>query len=179
MPSMRFAPLVAVALLGCAPSGALPDAEPLEAVADLDLDRYLGRWYEIAKYPNAFEEGLVAVTADYGRRDDGDIRVLNAGREGSFAGERQTAEGRAWVPDADAPAELRVSFFWPFAADYWVIALDPDYRWAVVGEPDRRYLWILARTPTLPVPTYAGIVEWIERLGYDASRLERMPQPPA
>lgn len=81
------------------------------------------------------------------------------------------------MPDPTAPAKLRVSFFWPFAADYWVIDLDPDYRWAVVGEPGRRYLRVLSRTPTLPAPTYAAVVERIRALGYDPSRLERMTHP--
>ena len=77
------------------------------------------------------------------------------------------------------PAKLRVSFFWPFAIDYWVIALDPDYRWAVVGQPDRSYLWILSRTPTLPETTYAAILDAVRARGYDPSRLEPMPQPDA
>jgi apolipoprotein D and lipocalin family protein len=175
----RAALLAGALLLGCAPSGALPDAPPLEAVDSFDLERYLGTWYEIAKYPNTFEEGLVAVTAEYSLREDGTVRVLNSGRQGSFDGEWTSAEGKAWVPDAEAPAELRVSFFWPFSADYWVIALDPGYRWAVVGEPDRDYLWILSRTPTLPPATYQAIVQQIGEQGYDPSRLEPMPQPAA
>lgn len=179
MIATRAALLASALLLGCAPNGALPDAAPLEAVDAFDFERYLGTWYEIAKYPNAFEEGLVAVTAEYARREDGMIRVLNSGLRGAFDGERKTAEGKAWVPDAAAPAKLRVSFFWPFAADYWVIALDPGYGWAVVGEPDRDYLWILSRTPTLPPVTYQAIVQHIREQGYDPSRLEPMPQPAA
>jgi apolipoprotein D and lipocalin family protein len=172
--------LGAFLLLGCAlhpPSGALPDAPPLAAVDAFDLQRYLGRWYEIAKYPNWFEAGLVAVTADYELGGDGEIRVLNAGRKGSFDGPVDSAEAHAWVPDDAAPAKLRVQFFWPFSADYWVIALDPDYRWAVVGEPDRSFLWILSRTPTLPEATYQAILGRIEELGYDSSLLEPTPQP--
>jgi apolipoprotein D and lipocalin family protein len=121
----------------------------------------------------------VAVTARYSLRKDGTVRVLNAGLQGSFDGERKSAEGKAWVPDATAPAELRVSFFWPFAADYWVIDLDPEYRWAVVGEPDRRFLWILSRTPALPEATYSALVQRIRELGYDPSRLEPMTHPDA
>lgn len=171
--------LSAAWVMGCAPSGALPGAAPLQAVGALDLERYLGTWYEVAKYPNSFERGLVAVTAEYSWREDGRVRVLNSGLEGSFDGERKSAEGKAWVPDAAAPARLRVSFFWPFAADYWVIGLDPDYRWAVVGEPDRRYLWVLSRTPTLPAATFAAIVQRIRALGYDPGRLEPMTHPSA
>lgn len=174
----RILGLLGAALVaGCAPSGALPGAAPLEAVDALDLERYLGTWYEIAKYPNAFEKGLMAVTAEYSLREDGTVRVLNSGLQGSFDGERKSAEGKAWVPDPTAPAKLRVEFFWPFAAGYWVIALDPDYRWAVVGEPDRRFLWILSRTPILPEATVAALVQRIRELGYDPGRLEPMIHP--
>jgi apolipoprotein D and lipocalin family protein len=162
--------------LGCATSGALPDAAPLTAVESFDLARYLGTWYEIAKYPVWFEDGLVGVEAEYTLREDGDVRVLNSGFEGTFDGERDTAEGHAWVPDPAEPAKLEVRFFWPFTGDYWVIALDPDYRWSVVGEPGRGYLWILSRTPTLPETTYLAIVKRIHDLGYDTTRIERMPQ---
>jgi lipocalin len=166
-------PLLAV---GCATSGALPGAAPLTAVDSLELPRYLGTWYEIAKYPVSFEKGLVGVQADYSLRGDGDVRVVNSGYEGTFEGERSTAEGRAWVVDPAEPAKLRVRFFWPFSAPYWVIALDPDYDWAVVGEPGRKYLWILCRSKTMPDDLYDEIVARIHELGYDTSRLEKMPQ---
>lgn len=164
---------------GCSssPSGALPDAAPLTSVEGLVLERYLGTWYEIAKYPMRFEEGLVGVTATYSLRPDGKVRVENAGFEGDFDGERKTAVAKAWAPDPERPSELKVEFFWPFRADYWVVALDPDYAWAVVGEPERRYLWVLSRTPALDEGTYAGILARITALGYDVTRLEPMPQP--
>lgn len=165
-----------VLALGCSTSGALPGAAPLSAVESFDLSRYLGTWYEIAKYPVSFEEGLVGVQAEYSMRDDGDIRVLNSGFEETFDGERSTAEGKAWVPDPAEPAKLEVRFFWPFTGDYWVIALDPEYRWSVVGEPDRGYLWILSRSPALPETEYRQIVERIHDLGYDTTRIEKMPQ---
>jgi lipocalin len=165
-----------LALVGCASSGALPGAGDLTAVGSFDVERYLGTWYEIAKYPVSFERGLVGVTAEYSLRDDGDLRVLNAGYRESFDGERKSIEGRAWASDPEEPAKLKVRFFWPFWASYWVIALDPEYRWAVVGEPGRRYLWILSRTPALPEDTYARIVARIHDLGYDTSRIEKMPQ---
>jgi lipocalin len=168
---------LALSLLGgCASSGALPGAAPLTSVESFDLSRYLGTWYEIAKYPVSFEEGLVGVKAEYSLRDDGDIRVLNSGYEGTFDGELSTAEGRAWVSDPAEPAKLTVRFFWPFTGDYWVIALDPAYRFAVVGEPDRGYLWILSREKFLPEATYREIVARIHDLGYDTSRIEKMPQ---
>jgi lipocalin len=165
-------------VLGCRASGALPGAKPLASVPNLDLERYLGTWYEIAKYPVSFEKGLVGVTAKYSMRDDGKVRVENAGYKGTFEGERKTAIGKAWVPDPEKPAELKVSFFWPFAAKYWVIAIDPEYRWSIVGEPGRRYLWILAREPVIDDALYGRLLERIRKLGYDPDRLERMPQRP-
>ncbi len=173
-----LAAAVFVAATACAssPSGALPDAGPLESVDTLETERYLGLWYEIAKYPFRFEKGLVGVTAEYSLRDDGKIRVVNGGNKETLDGERTTSEGKAWAPDPEHPERLKVQFFWPFKGDYWVIALDPEYRWSVVGEPKRRYLWILSRTPTLPTDIYESIVTRITELGYDVSRLEPMPQ---
>ncbi len=160
------------------PSGALPGAGPLTSVAPFETERYLGLWYEIAKYPVRFEEGLVGITAQYAPLDDGRLRVVNAGREATLDGELERSEAVAWVPDPAHPARLKVQFLWPFSGDYWVIALDPDYGWAVVGEPKRRYLWILARTPELPAETYTDVLARITALGYDVARLERVPQPP-
>ncbi|MHC4955907.1 MAG: lipocalin family protein [Planctomycetota bacterium] len=162
---------------GCQASGALPDAPPLRAVTSVDLERYLGTWYEISKYPVSFEKGLVGVTATYSMRDDGNIRVENAGYKGSFDGKLKSATARAWVPNAERPAELKVSFFWPFSAKYWVIGLDTDYQWAIVGEPGRRYLWILARQPRIHDELYQRLVAQVKKLGYDPSLLEKMPQP--
>ena len=173
---MRGIALLGLVLFGCRASGALPGAGPLRSVDSFDLDRYLGKWYEIAKYPVSFEEGLVGVTAEYSMRDDGKVRVRNAGLEGSFDGKPKSATAKAWVPDPARPAELKVSFFWPFAAKYWVIALDAQYRWAIVGEPGRKYLWILARTPALDEAEYARLVAKVRELGYDPDRLEKTPQ---
>ncbi len=171
--------LTCIALLAsCAssPSGALPGAGELEPVAEFDANRYMGLWYEIAKYPVRFEKGLVAITAEYSLREDGDIQVINTGRKGTLDGPLSQAGAKAWAPDPDDPARLKVQFFWPFRADYWVLALDPEYRWAVVGEPKRRYLWILSRTPTIAPETRALIETEITSLGYDVSRLEDVLQ---
>jgi len=153
---------------------------PLDVVEPFDLERYLGRWYEIASFPQRFQEGCVATTATYSRRDDGRIRVVNACRDGSFDGALRRVEGVAWVANpAKSAAALEVSFFWPFRGDYWVIALDPAYRWAVVGHPSRDSLWILSRTPHLEPAVYDGILARIRAQGYDLDRLTRTPQPTA
>ena len=153
---------------------------PLDVVAEIDLDRYVGRWHEIASFPQRFQEGCVATTANYTRRDDGRIRVENECRDGSFDGDLRRVEGVAWVADpSGSQAKLKVQFFWPFRGDYWVIELDPEYRYAVVGHPSRDYLWILARTRTLDPALYEMLLARIESHGYDLERLNQTPQPPA
>jgi lipocalin len=107
---------------------------PLPTVERVELDRYLGTWYEIARYPAPFQEGCVATSADYSRRDGGGIRVLNSCRVETLDGELREAEGRARIVDPESNAKLKVTFFWPFWGDYWVLGLGPDYEWALVGE---------------------------------------------
>jgi apolipoprotein D and lipocalin family protein len=148
----------------------------LLTVAVVDLDRYLGRWYEIASYPAWFQRGCTATTADYSRRPDGAIQVVNSCRKGSLDGKMKMAKGKATVADPASNAKLKVSFFWPFAGDYWIIDLDAEYRWAVVGEPRRNYLWILSRTPTMDEAVYQAIVSRLPAKGYDPGRLHRTLQ---
>jgi apolipoprotein D and lipocalin family protein len=151
------------------------DAE-LPVVPQFELTRYVGRWHEIARYPNFFERMCARdVTATYSANPDGTILVANECRKDD--GTITRAEGAARVL---APAKLQVRFapawlaFLPFVwADYWVIDLAPDYSYAVVGEPARGYLWILARTPNMDEPTYRRIVARIAELGYDPERLLR------
>ena len=164
---------LAIALLAC--RSPLP---PLEVVDQVDLDRYLGQWYEIASFPQRFQRGCVASTAHYARRDDGRIRVENACRDGSFDAEWRRAEGVAWVTDPDeSNAKLKVQFFWPFRGDYWIIELDPDYRYAVVGHPSRDYLWILSRTRAMDRRVYEELLARIAAHGFDPDRLSLTPQP--
>ena len=175
--------LVAIALgvgLVAILAGCRSTHPPLDVVDEVDLDRYLGRWYEIASFPQRFQRGCVASTATYTRRDDGRIGVVNECRDGSLDGELRRAEGVAWVADEEGSrAKLKVQFFWPFRGDYWIIELDPEYRYAVVGHPSRDYLWILARTPTLDPMLYREILARLEAQGYDLTRLRLTPQPPA
>jgi apolipoprotein D and lipocalin family protein len=119
----------------------------VQSVGQVDLNRYLGKWYEIAAFPMFFQRQCIGdTTAEYALRPDADISVVNRCRtEQGF----DEASARAWTVDGTGNAQLKVSFFWPFRADYWVIGLDDDYQWAVVGNPNRRYLWVLARTPQL------------------------------
>lgn len=150
----------------------------LATVPYVDLNRYLGTWYEIASYPAWFQRGCTGTTAEYAQLPDGRIRVINRCFKNSLDGPLKESTGKAEVVDKHANARLKVWFFWPFKGDYWIIDLDPDYRWAVVGVPSRKYLWILSRTPTLDDAIYQGIIGRLRGQGYDPARLQRTPQPP-
>lgn len=150
--------------------------EPAKAV---DFERYKGRWYELARYENRFERGCEGVTAEYARRADGLISVVNTCREGAPDGAARIATGRA-KPAGDArAAKLKVSFFGPFFSDYWVLDRADDYSWSIVGEGSGRYLWILTREP-VPAPAVRNaLVRRASELGYDVRMLRFTRQPPA
>lgn len=155
-------------------SGLFPE---LETVGELDPERYAGRWYEIARYPNFFERGCDGVTADYTWGTDGRIGVRNTCRNPDGT-EKRVINGYAEVPDPNEPGQLLVFFNSPFGAPYWVLELDPGYEYAVVGEPSRSTFWILSRTPTLDAEIYAAILAQMPAWGYDPDRLELVPQLP-
>lgn len=171
------AAFIALAGAGVTPSLAIAADLPLETVKSVDLDRYLGRWYEIARYPNRFQRDCAGeVTATYSRREDGDIEVDNACLRSDGSVDR--AMGIARVADPSTNAKLEVLFaptiiaFLPFVwGDYWVIDLAPDYSYAVVGEPSREFLWILSRSPSLDESVLRRIRERLPAAGYDPARL--------
>ena len=150
--------------------------QPLETVPYVDLERYLGKWYEIASYPAWFQRGCTASTAEYSLLQDGNIRVINRCRKDSPGGSLKEAKGKAEIFDPETNAKLKVWFFWPFKGNYWIIDLSPDYQWAVVGEPSRKYLWILSRTPTMDGAIYQEILERLPQKGYDPAKLRRTDQ---
>jgi len=152
-------------------------APPLGVVEEVDLDRYLGTWFEIASYPAWFAKNCTGVTAEYSVRERGGISVVNRCHKGALDGPLKEARGRAKVVDPVSHAKLKVSFFGPFWGNYWILELDPDYRWVVVGEPKRKYLWILSRTPTLDQATLDGILSRLPEKGYSSDRLQWTPQP--
>ena len=138
-------------------------------VEELDIERYLGTWYEIARFDHRFERNLVGVTATYTKRDDGKIKVVNQGYKNSFDGKLSRAVGKAKL--TDEPGKLKVSFFWIFYADYFVLELDDDYEWVLVGSSNDKYLWILSRTPKLEEKLVDHILEKAKQRGYDTSKL--------
>jgi len=152
-------------------------AKPLEVVGHVDLQRYLGTWYEIATIPQRFQKGCVGVTAEYSLRKNGDIQVVNTCIKETLDGEVRTARGKARVVDRTTNAKLKVSFFWPFWGAYWIIGLDTDYEWAIVGHPNRSYLWILNRSPQMDGGLYRELLELIADKGYDLTKIKKTLQP--
>lgn len=148
-------------------------------VKELDLEKYLGTWYELARYDHKFERGLQGVTANYSIREDGKIKVLNSGYKKSLEGKFSKATGKAFVPNPELePSKLKVSFFWNFYGDYFVMELDDDYQWAIIGSSSDNFLWILSRTPQLDPVLYSKLIEKIKARGYDVSDLIKVEQKP-
>jgi len=133
---------------------------------ELDLNRYLGSWYEIARFDHKFERGLSFCKANYSLREDGKVAVVNSGIKD---GKPKEANGKAKLT-AD-PRVLRVSFFGPFYGDYRIMLLDPDYQWVLIGGSNHKYLWILARDPKLPDDVRETILAEAVRRGYDTGKL--------
>jgi apolipoprotein D and lipocalin family protein len=170
-----FAFLAFVGMLGLAHSGAAQD-KPLSTVPSVDLQRYMGVWYDIASFPQRFQKGCHCTTAEYVMTDKGYVKVVNTCRRDSPEGKVTVANGKAFVVEGTGNAKLRVQFFWPFRGDYWIIDLAEDYSYAVVGEPGRDYLWILSRTPKMDDDLYAAIVGRCAEKGFDVNRLVRTDQ---
>jgi apolipoprotein D and lipocalin family protein len=166
--------LAAASGLAAAAADTIP---PLQTVSQVDLNRYMGTWYEIASFPQWFQKGCVASTATYTLRKDGDVDVLNQCREKTLDGKPKDAKGKAWVVDPKSKAKLKVRFFWPFSGDYWIIDLGPEYQYAVVGHPKRNYLWILSRSRRMDPAVYDGIIERLKNQHYDVTRLNKTLQP--
>ncbi len=163
--------LIGLLFSGCA------SRPPLATVPSVDLSRYTGRWYEIAKYPNFFQRRCAgSTTAEYSANPDGSIRVVN--RSIGKNGKPMEVAGRATIVPGTHNTKLKVNFGGPISGAYWVIGLDEkDYSWAVVGHPSRKFLWILAREPGIPAATYQKILKLIVDRGYDPARIELTPQP--
>lgn len=158
-------PLLALLMAGCT---SVPDG--LQPVKNFDAARYLGTWYEIARLDHSFERGLTQVSATYAQRADGGIDVLNRGFD-PVKNAWRDAHGRAYFLQGPHIASLKVSFFWPFYGGYHVIALDPDYRYALIAGPSREYLWILARDKRLPLAVQTELIHTSRQAGFDVDTL--------
>lgn len=140
-------------------------------VTTLDLNRYLGQWYEIARYDHSFERGLVGCMANYSLREDGLIKVVNTGYKGSLDGKCKESEGKARRPNENEPGKLQVAFFWNFWGDYYVLELDENYQYVLVGSKTDKYLWILSRVPHMEQEVLDRLLVRAEERGYDISKL--------
>jgi apolipoprotein D and lipocalin family protein len=145
--------------------------EPIPTVAKVDLSRYQGTWYEIARLPLFWEKKCASnVTATYTLRPDGKVTVLNQCRkaDGTETASTGTAEIATWD---GSNSRLKVSFFWPFQGDYWILDLDENYTWALVGTPNLKNLWILSRNPHLDPATLNRLIDWAHQLGFNTEKL--------
>lgn len=166
-----FAVALSLLLSGCV---GLP--EGVQPVGDFELDRYLGKWYEIARLDHSFERGLSRVTAEYSLREDGGVRVINRGFSAE-SGEWNEAEGKAYFVESPDLGYLKVSFFGPFYGSYVVFELDQeDYQYAFISGPDTSYLWLLARTPTVSAGLLQQFTERATALGFDTDQLVLVEQ---
>jgi apolipoprotein D and lipocalin family protein len=164
-----FSLLLIACLLGCNSDKELP------TVPELDLEKYAGTWYEIARLPNSFEKGLSCVTATYSIQDDGKIAVLNEGYD-TEKNEKKSAEGTAWIPDSQFPGRLKVRFFWPFSGDYFILDIDKKYTHVLIGDPSRKYLWVLSKEKKLSDAVYAQLLERAKQHGFKVEDLVLVEQ---
>ena len=165
--------LITIGLSQSASTANAFENRPLPTVDQVDLARYVGTWYEIALLPNRFESQCASDTQARYTVQEGGIQVLNRCRKAD--GKVDSAEGRAKIVDSSSNAKLKVTFFWPFYGDDWILALDANYTEVLVGTPDRRYGWILARQPDLAEARVQALLERARELGFDAQAFKRIP----
>jgi apolipoprotein D and lipocalin family protein len=179
----RVVPMLVPLLGAVAALAAERGKTPVRAVSSVDLERYSGRWYEIARLPNRFQDDCACcVTATYTRREDGKITVVNECR--TVDGQTKSVQGEARLASEGGPgSKLEVRFAPRFLSflgfvwgDYWILDLDEDYSRALVGAPDRKYLWVLSREPTMPEEAYAAFMDKAREMGFDISGVQRTPQ---
>lgn len=148
-------------------------AQELKTVSTVDLEKYSGTWYEIASFPQRFQKGCECTTANYTPTDKGYIIVENRCKKN---GKESSIKGKAFVNEDSGNAKLKVQFFWPFKGKYWIIDLADDYSYAVVSHPNKNYLWILSRKPTLNEDVYKGIINRLLEKGFDLRQLKLTKQ---
>ena len=172
-PVTRLLAFAAAALLigGCASKG--PE---MKTVSYVDLDRFMGDWYVIANIPTFLEKGAHNAVETYELNEDGTIATTFVFREDSFDGEEKRYHPRGFVQDTDTNARWGMRFIWPIKADYRIVYLNDDYTQTVIARQKRDFVWIMARTPTISEEEYERLVEFVASIGYDTSKIERVPQ---
>jgi len=173
-PAFIGACLMSLSFLGgCA--GSAP-REPIQTVDRVDLERFMGDWYVIANIPTAIEKGAHNAVESYRLDDDGTIDTTFTFREGGFDGEKKTYNPRGFVKDTGGNAVWGMQFIWPIKADYRIVWLDEGYTQTAIGRNKRDYVWIMARTPSIPDEDYRRIVDFLGEQGYDTTQIEKVPQ---
>lgn len=148
-------------------------SQELQTVDKVDITRYVGKWYEIASFPQRFQKGCHCTTAEYTLTDRDYVIVENRCNKNSINGPESYIKGKAFIVKNSGNAKLKVQFFWPFRGKYWIIDLADDYSYAVVGHPNRKYLWILSRTPEIDAKIYNDILRRIEEKGFEVEKLKK------
>lgn len=151
-------------------------AQTLQTVTTVDLKKYSGKWYEIASYPQYFQKGCYCTTAEYTLSEKGYVVVENRCHRDSVNGKQSYIKGKAFVEKGSGNAKLKVQFFWPFKAKYWIIDLADDYSYAVVSHPNKKYLWVLSRTSKMEDTVYQQIISRLKAKGFDLSKLQKTEQ---
>ena len=159
-------------LCGCSAS----TRPPIRTEPRVDLSRFMGDWYVIANIPTSIEEGAHNAVESYRLDDDGTIATTFTFREGGFDGEQKRYRPRGFVFDAGSNAVWGMQFVWPIKADYRIVYVSPDYTRTIVGRDKRDYVWIMARTPSIPEADYQALVEMAAEQGYDIGRIRKVPQ---
>ncbi|GAA4470158.1 lipocalin family protein [Nemorincola caseinilytica] len=171
---IRYAAIVWAFLL--ASMAFVCDAQPLRTVPSVDVNKYAGKWYEIASFPQRFQKGCHCTTAEYELCDRGYVIVHNRCRKDGPNGKVKEAWGKAFIQKNSGNAKLKVRFRWPFSGKYWIIDLADNYSYAVVSHPNKKYLWILSRSPQMSTDTYQAILARLEKKGFDLEKLRRTDQ---
>jgi len=154
----------------------LAQSQTLETVPNVDLKKYAGKWYEIASYPQRFQKGCHCTTAEYSLSERGYVIVENRCNKDSVNGKQSYIKGKAFVEKGSGNAKLKVQFFWPFKGKYWIIDLADDYSYAVVSHPNKKYLWILSRTPKMDNAVYEQILSRLKEKGFDLTKVQSTKQ---
>ncbi|QQS67060.1 MAG: lipocalin family protein [Chlorobiota bacterium] len=152
------------------------ETQYMETVPYVDLNKFIGKWYEIASYPQSFQKGCHCTTAEYTLSKDDYIIVENRCNKDSINGELSYIKGKAFIEENSGNSKLKVQFFWPFRGKYWIIELAEDYSYVVVSNPNKKYLWILSRTPKMDEQIYQGILDKLKLKQFDLSILKMTPQ---
>ncbi len=152
------------------------DEIPLKTVQKVDLERFMGDWHVVAIIPNFIERNAVNGVESYTLNEDGHVDIRYTFRIGDATGKKKEMTAKGFIYDTETNAEWRVQFLWPFKLPYLVIDLDPEYRYTVIGVPNRKYAWVMSRKPEIDSDVYEGILQRMESQGYDVESLKKMPQ---